>query len=159
GQFNISFLGARGFFEEKKFNLYMGAGALGGTMSDFARDNFDHADVDFINGGAIEIRQYGDGAIASNHVPNGTPGWRREFKKNSIHYSDRVLHIRYIYANKRWCHNDLDLDPTHKDEFGDPLIRVTNKATDRDRNMAQFGIEKCKEIIEEMGADIADLDE
>src|SRR5699024_7762439 len=51
GQFNMAFLGARGFFDDKKFNWYMGAGALGGTMSDFAADNFDHTDVDFINGG------------------------------------------------------------------------------------------------------------
>lgn len=159
GQFNITFLGARGFFEDKKFNLYMGAGALGGTMSDFAGDNFDHSDLDFINGGAIEIRQYGDGAIASNHVPKGTPGWGREFKKNSIHYANRNLQIWYTAANMPWWHNYVDLDPTYKDDFGDPLLRITCKYTDHDRNMAKFGIEKCKEIMEEMGADIVDLDE
>src|SRR5699024_7701083 len=87
GQFNITFLGARGYFENKKFNLYMGAGALGGTLSDFAGDNFDHSNVDFINGGGIEMRQYGDGAISTNHVPSGTPKWGPEFKKNSIHYA------------------------------------------------------------------------
>src|SRR5699024_11742312 len=92
-------------------------------------------------------------------VPNGTPGWGREFKKNSIHYANRTLQIWYTNANMPWWHNYLDLDPTYKDDFGDPLIRVTNKATDHDRNMAQFGIEKCKEIMEEMGADIVDLDE
>jgi len=158
GQFNITFLGARGFFDEKKFNLYMGAGALGGTMSDFAGDNFDHSDVDFINGGAIEIRQYGDGAIASNHVPKGTPSWGREFKKNSIFYANRNLQIWYTPAIMSWWHNYLDLDPTYKDDFGDPLLRVTNKYTDHERNIAKFGIEKCKEIMEEMGADIIDLD-
>ena len=65
-QFNITFLGARGYFKNKKFNYYMGAGALGGTMSDFAGDNFDHSNLDFINGGGIELRQYGEGAIATN---------------------------------------------------------------------------------------------
>lgn len=159
GQFNIAFLGARGFFDKEKFNLYMGAGALGGTMSDFAGDNFDHSDVDFINGGAIELRQYGDGAIASNHVPKGTPGWGREFKKNSIYYANRSLQIWYTPANMSWWHNYLSLDPTYTDDFGDPLLRVTNKYTEQDRNMAKFGIEKCKEIMEEMGADIIDEDE
>lgn len=159
GQFNITFLGARGFFEDKKFNLYMGAGALGSTMSDFAGDNFDHSDVDFINGGAIELRQYGDGAIASNHVPKGTPGWGREFKKNSIHYANRNLQIWYTAANMPWWHNYVDLDPTYKDDFGDPLLRITCKYTDQDRNIAKFGIEKCKEIMEKMGADIVDLDD
>src|SRR5699024_11726536 len=51
------------------------------------------------------------------------------------------------------------LDSTYKDDFGDPLLLITCKYTDHDRNMAKFGIEKCKEIMEEMGADIVDLDE
>ncbi|PID05564.1 MULTISPECIES: GMC family oxidoreductase [unclassified Sporosarcina] len=159
GQFNITFLGARGYFEKKKFNLYMGAGALGGTMSDFAGDNFDHSNVDFINGGGIEMRQYGDGAISTNHVPSGTPKWGPEFKKNSIHYANRSLVAWYTPAVMSWWHNYVDLDPTYKDEYGDPLLRITNRYTDHDRNMAKFGIEKCSEIMKEMGADIIDEDE
>lgn len=159
GQFNITFLGARGFFDEKKFNLYMGAGALGGTMSDFASDNFDHSNEDFIGGGAIELRQYGDAAIASNHVPKGTPKWGKEFKNKSIFYANRTLQTWYTPNIMSWEHNYLDLDPTYKDDFGDPLIRVTNKYTDQDKNIAKFGIEKCKGIMEEMGADIVDPDE
>lgn len=159
GQFNITFLGARGFFDEKKFNLYMGAGALGGTLSDFAGDNFDHTDVDFIGGGGIELRQYGDGAIASNHVPSDTPRWGPEFKKQSIHYANRSLIVWYTQNTMSWWHNYLDLDPTYKDEFGDPLLRVTNRYTDQDRNMAKFGIEKCSEIMTEMGADIVEKNE
>lgn len=159
GQFNITFLGARGFFEDKKFNLYMGAGALGGTMSDFAGDNFDHTDLDFIHGGGIELRQYGDAAIATNHVPKGTPRWGPEFKKNSIHYANRSLIAWYTSAIMSWWHNYTDLDPTYKDEFGDPLLRITNRYTDQDRNIAKFGIEKCTEIMKEMGADIVDPDE
>ncbi|MGM8211222.1 GMC family oxidoreductase [Virgibacillus sp. W0430] len=159
GQFNITFLGAKGFFKDKKFNLYMGAGALGGTMSDFAGDNFDHTNLNFINGGGLELRQYGDGAIASNHVPKGTPRWGKEFKKNALFYANRYLQIWYTPAIMSWWHNYLSLDPTYKDDFNDPLLRVTNKYTDQDRNIAKFGVEKCKEIMKEMGADIIDLDE
>lgn len=159
GQFNITFLGAKGFFNERKFNLYMGAGGLGGTFSDLAGDNFDHTDLDFINGGGVELRQYGDGAIASNHVPKGTPRWGEEFKKNSLFYANRNLQVWYTPAIMPWWHNYLDLDPTFKDDFNDPLLRVTNSYTDQDRNIAKYGIEKCTEIMEEMGADIVDADE
>ncbi len=159
GQFNITFLGATGFFDDQKFNLYAGAGALGATMSDFAADNFDHTDLDFIHGGAIEYRQYGNTALASNIVPKDTARWGPEFKKNSVFYTYRNLTVWYTAANMSWWHNYLDLDPTYKDDFGDPLIRVTNKYTEQDRNIAKFGIEKCKEIMEEMGADIIDVDE
>ncbi|MBO0600932.1 GMC family oxidoreductase [Sporosarcina sp. E16_3] len=158
-QFNITFLGARGFFNEKKFNSYMGAGALGATLSDFAGDNFDHSKLDFINGGGIELRQYGSGAIATNHVPNGTPSWGPEFKKNSIYYTNRTYVAWYTMATMSYWHNFVDLDPTYTDSFNDPLLRITYKYTDQDRNMAKFGIEKCSEIMKEMGADIVDEDE
>ncbi|WP_186671352.1 GMC family oxidoreductase [Sporosarcina sp. BP05] len=158
-QFNITFLGARGFFNEKKFNSYMGAGALGATLSDFAGDNFDHSKLDFINGGGIELRQYGSGAIATNHVPNGTPSWGPEFKKNSIYYTNRTYVAWYTMATMSYWHNFVDLDPTYTDSFNDPLLRITYKYTDQDRNMAKFGIEKCSEIMKEMGADIVDDDE
>src|SRR5699024_1036474 len=55
GQYNSAFNGAKGFFEDEKFNLYMGAGALGAAVNDYAADNFDHSDLDFIGGGAIEL--------------------------------------------------------------------------------------------------------
>ena len=137
----------------------MGAGALGATMSDYAGDNFDHSNLDFINGGGIELRQYGSGAIATNHVPKGTPGWGPEFKKNSIYYTNRTYVAWYTMATMSYWHNFVDLDPIYTDSFNDPLLRITYKYTDQDRNMAKFGIEKCSEIMKEMGADIVDEDE
>src|SRR5690625_7468279 len=91
----------------------MGAGALGGAMSDFASDNFEHKDVDFINGGGIEIRQYGDGAIASNHVPKDTPKWGQEFKKNSLFYANRNLKLWYIPAIMSCWLNFFDIHPNN----------------------------------------------
>lgn len=159
GQFNSTFLGARGFFNDQKFNLYMGAGGLGGALSDYDADHFDHTDLDFIGGGGIELRQYGDGAIKSNIVPKGTPSWGAEFKDTAVDYANRNLIVWYSSAVMSWWHNYLDLDPTYKDEFGDPLLRVTYRLTDQDKNIAKFGIEKCTEIMEAMGADMIDPDE
>ncbi|HLR65224.1 MAG TPA: GMC family oxidoreductase [Pseudogracilibacillus sp.] len=158
GQFNTSFLGARGFFEDKKFNYYMGAGGLGGALSDYDADHFDHTDLNFIHGGGIELRQYGDGAIKNNFVPKDTPSWGEEFKEKSLHYAYRSLIVWYSAAVMPWWHNYLSLDPTYKDEYGDPLIRVTNKLTEQDKNIAQFGIDRCTEIMEAMGADIVEPD-
>lgn len=159
GQFNATFLGARGFFDEKKFNLHMGGGALGATFSDLAGDNMDNTDLDFIHGGGVEIRQYGDAPINNNPVPKGTPSWGEEFKEKSLFYANRSLNVWYTGAVMPWEQNFLDLDPTYKDAFGDPLLRITYNITDQEKNMAKFGIEKCAEILEEMGANIIDKDE
>ena len=157
GQYNHAFHGATGFFENEKFNLYMGAGALGATLSDYAADNFDHTDLDFLGGGAIELRQYGFAAISSsNNVPEGTPGWGKEYKEQSLHYAHRTLTIWYTANAMSYSHNYVDLDPNYNDEYGDPLLRVTYKFGDNERNIAEFGIEKCTEIREEMGADIVE---
>src|SRR5699024_4298644 len=85
--------------------------------------------------------------------------WGGEYKKNSLHYAYRSLQIWYTSTVMSYWHNYLDLDPNYKDNYGDPLIRVTNKLTDQEKNIAKFGIEKCNEIMKEMGADIIEDDE
>ncbi|MCO6740604.1 hypothetical protein KQH31_30970, partial [Streptomyces sp. CHA15] len=49
-------------------------------------------------------------------------------------------------------HHFLDLDPTYKDAFGDPLMRITFDFEEQDRQLAAFLSEKCGEIAREMGA-------
>lgn len=157
GQYNHAFNGASGYFEDKQFNLFMGAGALGAVVNDYAADNFDHSDLDFIGGGAIELRQYGYAAISSsNNAPGDTPNWGQEYKEQSLKYAYRKLTIWYTATAMSYWHNFVDLDPTYEDEYGDPLLRVTYKFGDNERNIAAFGIERCREIMEEMGADIVE---
>ncbi|WP_156857354.1 GMC family oxidoreductase [Oceanobacillus sp. AG] len=159
GQFNNTFLGVRGFFNDKKFNMYGGAGALGATLRDFTVEHIDPEGKNFIHGGHPEIRQYGLGPIQSLAVPSDTPSWGAEFKDNSIKYANSMLHVWFVPGVMPWWHNYTDLDPTYKDAFGDPLLRVTNKLTDQDINIAKYGIEVTRKIMEEMGADIIDEDE
>ena len=149
--------GAIAYFEDKKFNSYIGTGALGSAYNDFNADNFDHSDIDFIHGGQIEMHLMGNEPIANNPVPFGTPMWGKEFKENSIHY----YHRNVIIVSQRAIlpHKDhyLDLDPTYKDDYGDPLIRVTFDYTEMDHKRNEFLVEKCAEVAKEMGADIIDI--
>ena len=46
----------------------------------------------------------------------------------------------------------MDLDPTYKDAFGDPLLRLTLDWRDNERKMAEFTIPKAVEIAGAMGA-------
>src|SRR5690625_6950909 len=121
--------------------------------------NLYQTDVVMIHGVVFKLRQYGDGQVNNKAVPKGTPSWGKEFKEKSLFYANRNLSLWYTPATMPWWHNYLDLDPTYTDIYNDPLIRVTNKLTDQDRNIAKFGIEKCKEVMEKMGADIIDEDE
>lgn len=147
---------ARGFFENEKFNLAMGAGSLGGTFSDLDSDNLDTSNYDFIGGGIVEIRLRGEDPIGYNNVPKGTPNWGAEFKEKSIHYANRSLSVGFSPSAYGWSFNYMDLDPKYKDSFNDPLLRVTHTITDHDKKVSEFAIDKMAEVMEEMGADIVD---
>ena len=149
-----NYLGATGFFNDRKFNLYAGSGVLGETFSDFVGDNFNHSDVNFIHGGQVEVRQLGHSAIGSNNVPNGTPMWGKEFKKQSLYYFNRTPLVMTQKAAMPWKQHYIDLDPTYTDDLGDPLLRVTLDYTEQDHNLTKFMTKKCAEVLEAMGADI-----
>jgi len=156
---NLStYIGARGFFEEKKFNLYMGTGSLGSTLDDFAGDNEDHTNLNYLHGFEIHYSQLGARPISNNQVPNGTPTWGKEFKKNSLHYTNRNLFITSQTAFLPNKYSYLDLDPTYKDALGNPLLRVTVKYLEDDINRSKAGVARCEEIMNKMGADIVDVD-
>ncbi|MFC3041467.1 GMC family oxidoreductase [Virgibacillus xinjiangensis] len=148
--------GATGYFEDEKFNTYMGAGALGASVDDYNGDNFDHSDLGFIHGGVMSITQTGRRPIANNPVPNGTPGWGSEFKKQSLHYYHRSLSIGAQGASMPHRSNYMDLDPTYKDAHGNPLLRLNYDFTEQDRKLHEYLSDRAAEIMEEMGADIVE---
>ncbi|KQL34847.1 GMC family oxidoreductase [Psychrobacillus sp. FJAT-21963] len=143
-----------GFFKDKEFNLYAGTGSLAGVLDDFNGDNFDHTDLNFIHGGNIALGHYGKRPISNNAVPKGTPGWGKEYKEESIYWANRSLGVGSqgsVMPNKE---NYIDLDPTYKDAFGDPLLRMTFNYKENERNQQKYIREITTKILEEMGADI-----
>ncbi|GKV70472.1 GMC family oxidoreductase [Sporosarcina sp. NCCP-2716] len=156
---NINYLGARGFFDDKKFNNFAGAGALGATFDDFAADDFDHKDLNFLHGFEVQHQTTGFRPIEYNFVPKGTPTWGEEFKDKSLFYTNRNLYVNALTGTLPWTHNYMDLDPTYTDFNGDPLLRITNRYTDQDRNLIRYAIDICKKIMTEMGADSVEADE
>lgn len=148
--------GAVGFFNKKEFNTFAGAGALGIVLDDYNGDNFDHSNLGFIHGGVITYTQTGLRPIQNNAVPAGTPMWGKEFKDKSLKYANRYLSVTSQGSSMPFKHHFLDLDPTYKDAFGDPLVRITFDFEDQDRNLAQFLAGKSADILKEMGADHID---
>ncbi|MEB6548779.1 GMC family oxidoreductase [Heyndrickxia sporothermodurans] len=149
--------GAVGFFDDKEFNTFAGAGALGVTLDDYNGDNFDHSNLDFIHGGMIQYNQSGMRPIQNNAVPSGTPTWGKDFKKTSIKYANRYLSVGSQGSSMPFQHHFLDLDPTYKDVYGDPLIRITFDFEEQDQNLAKFLAGKCGDILKEMGANHVDV--
>lgn len=140
-----------GFFKDP-FNSYLGAGALCNWIDDFNGDNFDHSKLDFIHGASFRLSQNGTRPIASNPTEPNTPSWGAEFKKASIYNYTRFTYIGAQGASIPYMGNYLSLDPTYKDAYELPLIRVTYNFTKQDKNLYNFMLPKLKSIMQEMGA-------
>ncbi|WP_239616629.1 GMC family oxidoreductase [Cohnella mopanensis] len=140
------------FYEDREFNMAMGAGALGSSLDDFNGDNFDHSSLKFLHGANIRFTQTGLRPIQYQPVPAGSPKWGKEFKQNSIHNANRVLAVAGQGASMPYRHHYLDLDPEYKDALGLPLIRMTFDFEEQDVELVKFIAQKTKEIADGMGA-------
>jgi gluconate 2-dehydrogenase alpha chain len=109
----------------KVFNLFMGSGALGTVIDDFNGDNFDHGSHGFIGGADISHNTNGARPILFHPVPPGTPRWGGQWKKAVAHYYNRAFGINAQGGVQSYRGNYLDLDPTYRDIFGQPLLRMT----------------------------------
>lgn len=145
-----AFTGATVFFEDEVFNTFMGAGALGMSIDDFNGDNFDHSELDFIHGGNIANGSTGVGPIREQSVPEGTPGWGGDWKRAIARYYNRTWGFSMQGSVMPYRHNYLDLDPTYRDAYGLPLLRMTFDWGSNERAMTGFMAQVLEEIAREI---------
>jgi gluconate 2-dehydrogenase alpha chain len=147
--------GALGFFDKDKhnFNPFIASGAIGMCIDEFNGDNFDHSQAGFVGGGYIGEVQTNGRPIESTPVPPGTPAWGPKWKQ-----ALRDNYLSTIVGGS--CHGSmysyrdvyLDLDPTYKDRFGRPLMRITIDFHDNELKMSAYLTDKYAQILQQMGA-------
>jgi len=138
-------------FLNENMNPFMGAGALGQAVDEFNGDNFDHGPQGFVGGGYIALWTTGGRPILQQHgVPEGTPKWGAGWKK--------AMHENYLKSASLATHGSvmsyrdsyLDLDPTYRDAYGNPLLRLTFDFHDNERKMSKFVTDKAALIAKAM---------
>jgi gluconate 2-dehydrogenase alpha chain len=113
------------FYEGKNFNPFMGAGSLSMAIDDYNGDNFDHSGLGFIGGGVILQNSSNGRPIGYHPVPKGTPRWGTAWKAAAAKYYNSSFSIGALGSVQAYRGNYLDLDPTYKNERGQPLMRMT----------------------------------
>ena len=145
--------GASIFFEDEQLNQYMGAGALSQQVDDYNGDNFDHKGLGFIGGAGILVVSRGSRPIGNtDFLPPGTRRWGSAWKKAYTHAFQNGTVV--FGQGTSYAHQDayLDLDPTYKDQYGLPLMRMTFDFNENDRRSANFIEQRSVEIAKAMGA-------
>lgn len=141
-----------GFFENQNFNPYVAGGGTVTVIDDFNGDNFDHGPLGFIGGGYI-ASLVTDGLPINYHpTPPDTPTWGREWKKAVVQSYQRATTLNIHAACQSYRGNYLDLDPTYKDAWGLPLLRMTFDFSENEHKMSDYITDRAVEIIRTMGA-------
>ncbi len=138
------------FYDDKILNPFIGAGAHGMLIDEFNGDNFDHSGLGFIGGGFLGIVQTGARPIETHFTPEGTPHWGSAWKKAVAHNYLRSTSIATHGAVMSHRNNYLDLDPTYRDVYGRPLLRMTFDYTDNEHRMSDYLTDKAAEVAKAM---------
>jgi gluconate 2-dehydrogenase alpha chain len=134
------------FYKDRIMNPFIGAGALASVIDEFNGDNFDHTGLGFIGGGYIASMTTGGRPIEMIYTPDGTPTWGLEWKKAAAQSYLRSSYISCHGSCMSHRSNYLDLDPTYRDKFGQPMLRMTFDFTDNERAMANYLVDKAAAI-------------
>lgn len=132
-------------------NPFMGAGGNGIAVDDFNAGNFDHGAADFVGGSPFWLNQGGTKPIAASVTPPGVASWGSEWKKSTADHYTHHVSMDAHGAHQSYRGNYLSLDPTYKDAYGNPLLRMTLDWQPNDIKMNMFMADKMSTIAKAMG--------
>ncbi|MGS0895853.1 GMC family oxidoreductase [Burkholderia stagnalis] len=141
------------FLDDKTWlNPWMGSGGLQMTLDDYNVESNDFAKLGFIGGATIATASNGSRPISFHPVPPGTPQWGSAWKRAVVDNYQHTMFIQAQGSGMSYRSNYLDLDPTYRDAFGRPMLRMTFDFNPNEVKMANYGVDQCARIAREAGA-------
>lgn len=139
-------------FPRDLHNWY-GLPAQGVAIDEWADDNFDHAEVDFIGGANLWVHTDRKPIGAAKMSTFGeSRNWGSEWKAFIRQNADRS-NMAYIQKTTLpYEDNYLDLDPVVQDPHGLPVIRITARYHDNELRIAAFAQDKMEQWYRQAGA-------
>ncbi|QHE91897.1 GMC family oxidoreductase [Pandoraea fibrosis] len=129
-----------------QLNPFIGTGAGGVSMDDLNGDQFDHGPLGFIGGASIRHVRYGGRPIKMTPTVPGTPSWGSKWKAGVADAYQRYMTIGISGSVMSYRDACLDLDPTYKDAYGVPLLRMTFDWHDNEYAMLGYMGDRMEEV-------------
>ena len=135
------------FFEDRSFNPFIATGGLNATLDDFhTNDALDRGRYGYIGGATIACGSTNGRPITYRPVPPGTPLWGSEWKRQTAKWYQGALAITTSASGMPHRSNRLDLDPTYRNRFGQPLLRMTFDFQENDHRIGRHSVEVLEQI-------------
>lgn len=139
-------------FDRDLHNWY-GLPAQGVAIDEWADDNFDHSNLDFIGGANLWAHTDRKPISAAKmntfgQVRNWGSDWKAFISKNADRYNSSYIQKTTLPYED----NYLDLDPLVKDPLGLPVTRITAHYHDNEKRIAGFAQDKMEQWYREAGA-------
>jgi gluconate 2-dehydrogenase alpha chain len=144
---------------DKPLNAFMGTGALAIRVSDFDGDNGLTGDEGILRFGMFSCQASGSRPIASfDAFPRDETKatWGSEWKAAALKWRDKVGSVGFSCDHLSYRQHFMDLDPTYKDKFGDPLIRFTLDFTEHEHKQHNFASQLGAKVARAMGVKYTD---
>jgi gluconate 2-dehydrogenase alpha chain len=143
--------GAQLFFDNRRFNPFMAGGGTNVTFDDFNVNwAFDRGPHGFVGGYNVSSAHNTGAPIAYRPLPRGTPQWGTEWKKARVKWYQGAMNIGAsgsVMANRA---NFLDLDPTYRNAFGQPLMRMTFDYKDNEHKLGRHAAKVVNDLAKAM---------
>src|SRR5215468_6411741 len=144
-------LGATLFFENRRFNPFMASGGTNVTFDDFNVNwAFDRGPHGFVGAYNVSAAHNGGAPIEYRPLPRGTPQWGKAWKAARAKWYQGAMNIGAsgsVMANR---YNWLDLDPTYRNAFGQPLMRMTFDYKENEQKMGQHAARIVNDLAKAM---------
>ena len=132
-------------------NPFISGGSVGMALNDYNGDNFDHHGLGFIGGAVLQATQTGGRPITQvsgfKDDPKWGTAWKHTLKENyQTVYALGTQGSVYPYKDAY-----LDLDPTYKDPYGSPLLRMTFDWHDNELKLSKYVTDKLAGVAKAMG--------
>jgi gluconate 2-dehydrogenase alpha chain len=141
-----------GWFEGRRLNRYSGTIGQYTAIDEWDADNFDHTGLGFIGGGmcsaTMEVKPIGTANTTPPDVPRWGSAWKQWLAKNADSVGTASAQLEVLSYED----NYLDLDPTVKDQFGRPVLRITFDLHENEIRSALFVQKKLTEWLQAAGA-------
>jgi gluconate 2-dehydrogenase alpha chain len=139
---------------EKDLHNWYGLPAQGVAIDNWADDNFDHSQLDFIGGANLWVHTDRRPISAAKMSTFGQTSstWGSDWKSFIMKNVDRTNTAYIQKTTLPYEGNFLDLDPVVKDSIGLPVTRITAQYHENEKRIAAYAQDKMVQWYEEAGA-------